>query len=89
MTTIAARVIDKLGGATSVSTYLGLSISTVCRWTYPREAGGTAGLIPARWQHPLMAMAREHGVQLGPEDFFEPFGHIVASDCDRRKAEAA
>jgi hypothetical protein len=70
--TIAANIIHKLGGATAVSLYLGLSPSTVCRWTYPREIGGTAGLIPARWQHPLMAMARESGVDLRPEDFFEP-----------------
>lgn len=89
MTSIASHIIQRLGGASAVSAHLGLNISTVCRWTYPREVGGSAGLIPSRWHHPLLEMAHEKGIDLSPSDFFyAPSPETVAQSCAERKSHS-
>lgn len=70
--TIAETIIRKCGGHQQVSQWLGLSLPQIYRWTYPRERGGTDGLIPARRQGELMAKARAAGIDLTPADFFPP-----------------
>lgn len=42
----------------------------VRRWTYPREKGGTGGLIPSDAQVVLLRGARARGIDLRPEHFF-------------------
>lgn len=72
MTTIAAHVIAKVGGVDAVASALGLNVSTVHRWTYPKERGGTGGTVPTKHQRELLAVARERGIDLSPADFFDP-----------------
>lgn len=68
--TIADSIIRKCGGHAQVAAWLGLSLTQVYRWTYPRERGGTGGLVPARRQAALLAKARQAGIDLDPADFF-------------------
>lgn len=70
MHTVAEHVIEKCGGFKPVSEWLGLDLSAVYRFTYPRSRGGTDGVIPARHQATLLQKARENGVDLNPADFF-------------------
>jgi len=66
----ADAIIRKCGGHGQVAAWLGLSLTQVYRWTYPRERGGTGGVIPARRQAELLAKARAAGIDLTPADFF-------------------
>lgn len=68
---VAQAVIEKCGGFETVAEWLDLDLSNVYRFTYPRSRGGTGGLIPAKHQTTLLAKARDVGVDLRPEDFFE------------------
>ncbi|CAK01387.1 hypothetical protein predicted by Glimmer/Critica [Bartonella tribocorum CIP 105476] len=48
-------------------------VSAVYKWTYPFEKReGKGGIIPAKYQIVLLNYAREHGIDLRPEDFFYP-----------------
>ncbi|MDX2287498.1 MAG: hypothetical protein NW217_01575 [Hyphomicrobiaceae bacterium] len=44
----------------------------VRRWEYPKEKGGTGGLIPSDCQQTLLDAARAEGKDLRPEHFFTP-----------------
>ena len=66
----AENVISKCGGIKKVREWLGVNLSTVYRFTYPRERSGTDGIIPAHHQVVLLRKAQEHGIDLGPADFF-------------------
>ncbi len=44
--------------------------SWVYRWMYPKERGGTGGLIPSREQKKLFDYAQKKRLPLEPEDFF-------------------
>ena len=70
MTTIAERVIKKCGGHKVVAEWLGISVTSVYRFTYPKERGGGGGIIPAERQQVLLEKAREHEIDLSPADFF-------------------
>lgn len=76
MDNAAARVIDKCGGPERVAEMLGVHVSRVYRWTYPKERGGTGGTIPTRHQNDLLTKARDNGCTLQPSDFFEESGAI-------------
>lgn len=67
---IAERVVKKLGGAYKVAELLNCSPQAVYKWSYPREYGGTGGLIPHRRQLELMLVAKLHGIELTADDFF-------------------
>jgi len=60
----AERVIQKFGGRQKVAEALGIDISRVYRWTYPRERGGTDGRIPLRQVAKLHKVAAERGIKL-------------------------
>lgn len=45
-----------------------LSKSTVWRWSQPRKAGGTDGIVPARYHVPLLRLAQRLGRNLTPND---------------------
>lgn len=66
----ASAIIERFGGVQPLAAALGLSASTVQRWTYSRENGGTDGQIPTKRQHQLLQLARERGIWLSPADFF-------------------
>lgn len=67
----ALRIIDKCGGFRAVAKMLGVDVSGVHRWTYPKERGGTDGRIPSRRQQPLINAALAAGIPLSPTDFFD------------------
>lgn len=66
----AQTVIEICGGAREVARMVNRSYSRVLRWTYPKERGGTGGLIPSDVQNELLAAARAEGKDLRPEHFF-------------------
>jgi hypothetical protein len=72
METPAARVISKFGGHKAVASAAGVDVSRVFRWTYPASRGGTDGVIPTRHQQRLLNEAHKQGIDLRPEDFFQP-----------------
>lgn len=78
----AANVIEKCGGHRAVAEMAGVDLSRVHRWTYPRERGGTGGIIPSRHQAVILAKAQERGLPLQAGDFFD-------AEPDRPNDEAA
>ena len=63
-------IIRKLGGPTAVSNALGIHRTRVSNWSRPRSVGGSNGRIPQSHIEPLLALAREKGVDLSILDFF-------------------
>ncbi|WP_375677170.1 MULTISPECIES: hypothetical protein [unclassified Bartonella] len=73
MITPAVTIIKYLGGAKRVSLISQCHVSAVYKWTYPFEKReGKGGIIPAKYQIMLLNYARDHGIDLRPEDFFYP-----------------
>lgn len=74
--TPAERVIAKFGGAYKLAAALGRVdgrkrvVTSVYRWTYPREKGGTGGYIPAAMVPTVMSAARLEGIFLEAGDFY-------------------
>lgn len=71
--TQAYRVIRKFGGAPRLGEILrelGHSIenSTIYRWDYPLEDGGSGGLIPIKWIPLIIKIARMDGIILNNDD---------------------
>ena len=56
---------------------LGVDVSRVYRWTYPRSRGGSDGVIPARHQARLLSEASKRGLPLRPDDFFPKRGEAA------------
>lgn len=67
---VASRVIEKFGGAYQLAELLGCRPSTIYRWTYPTEEGGTGGLVPQRHHVALLKLAKHHNVKLRPADLY-------------------
>ena len=65
----ARSVIAKIG-IDKVSDITGKHISRVYRWMYPKERGGTGGLIPQSDQPLILSYANETGIDLSERDFF-------------------
>lgn len=65
----ARTIIEKLGGASIVSKITGTSHNVPYRWQYPRERGGTGGMIPQRHHPALLDYAREKRIRLRADDF--------------------
>lgn len=66
----AKRIIDILGGVAEVCRITGKSRTRVYSWTYPRDRGGSAGMIPMNCQIVMVEHARKANLPLAPEDFF-------------------
>jgi hypothetical protein len=73
----AERVIAKFGGARRL--YAALkeidpvncrTPSIIYRWTYPRQKGGTGGVIPTAAWTGILKAARIEGIFLTEDDFF-------------------
>ena len=71
MSNAAENIIQKCGGHKAVSEMAGVDVTRVYRWTYPRDRGGTGGLVPAKHHQTLLRRARERGLDLRPADFFD------------------
>lgn len=65
----AKSVIAKIG-IEKVSEITGKHVSRVYRWMYPKERGGTGGLIPQGDAPTLLAYAKANDIELTPADFF-------------------
>lgn len=68
----ANTVIEKCGGVKRVADITKRSEVRVRRWGYPREKGGTDGVIPANVAQDLMSWSRANGDVLIADDFFPP-----------------
>jgi hypothetical protein len=67
--TIAGRVIAKCGGAQAVADMVGRHVTTIYKWTWSQDKGGTGGYVPAKLQVRLIAAARARGIDLSHADF--------------------
>lgn len=70
MQDVAGKIILKCGGHQKVADMLGLDVSQIYRWTYPKSRGGTGGIIPTKRQNKLLQVARNSGIEINPDDFF-------------------
>lgn len=68
----AKAIIGLFGGQTALANALGKSQSTVSYWA-------KAGVIPAKWQEPLLNLAREQGINLSAADFIASNEKAVAA----------
>ncbi len=66
----ANTVIEICGGFSVVAEVCQRNETRVRRWCYPKERGGTGGLIPSDMQQLLMAAAKKRKWPLKPEHFF-------------------
>lgn len=65
----AENIIKKFGGAGRLAVALGKPRSTIYKWTYPTEKGGTGGVIP-HWNYgAIKEIADLNGIELTEEDF--------------------
>ncbi len=71
MSTVADRIIALCGGPQTVSEWLGISPTSVYRWTYPKVNGGTGGHIPQKHIEPLLKAAERRSIPLTLQDFFD------------------
>ena len=66
--TAADRVIGLFGGPRRLSDLAGIDLSSVYRWTYSKERGGTEGAIPHGNHGKIMAAAGNAGLKLTRSD---------------------
>lgn len=66
----AAHIIEICGGHKNVADWLGVDLTRVFRWTYPKAKYGSDGYIPSQYHQTLLLRAREEGKDLRPEHFF-------------------
>lgn len=62
------EVVVSLLGASSIAKALGVAKNTPLRWRFPVAAGGTGGVIPARYHRRLMELAASRSVKLTATD---------------------
>jgi myo-inositol-1-phosphate synthase len=67
----AKQIIARFGGQSVLAALLGRRQSTVEHWA-------STGRVPAQWQGPLLALARQKGIILEPKDFVNSESHEIA-----------
>jgi myo-inositol-1-phosphate synthase len=72
----AERVIRLFGGQSALAQLLGKRQSTVEHWA-------RTGRIPAQWHQPLLALARQRGINLEAKDFVETSQHHIGPAAGR------
>ncbi|MBM7044072.1 hypothetical protein [Rhizobium lusitanum] len=65
----AKSIIAKIG-IDKVAEITGKHVSRVYRWMYPKERGGTGGMIPNSEVPALLAFAKANNIDLSPAEFF-------------------
>ena len=66
----ANRILKKLNmTAANLADKLKVDRSTVSRWTYPPDRGGTGGIIPQRHHREIITLAKSVGVDMELDDF--------------------
>lgn len=68
----ARTILAKIGGVDVAAKITGKHVSRIYRWTYPREKGGTGGVVPHEDATKLLEHAKANGVDLVADDFFAP-----------------
>lgn len=66
--TAAERVIKAFGGAGRLAELAEIDNSSVYRWKYPKEKGGTDGAIPHANHDKIMVVAFRHNIKLTRSD---------------------
>jgi hypothetical protein len=66
----AKSIIAKIGVG-KVSELTRKDISRVYRWMYPKNRGGTGGLIPTADVPVLLAYAKDNDIELTADEFFQ------------------
>lgn len=66
----ASSVLALIGGVEVAARITGKHVSRVYRWTYPRERGGTGGVIPHEDATKLLKWASESDIPLSASHFF-------------------
>jgi hypothetical protein len=66
----ARTVLSKIGGVEVASKVTGKHVSRIYRWTYPRDKGGTGGVVPHDDATKLLEHAKANQIDLTAEDFF-------------------
>lgn len=64
----AERVLRKFKGARRLAVLIRRHPASVYKWTYPRERGGTGGLVPTEAWPAIAAAALVKGVKLTRND---------------------
>ncbi len=85
----AHTVIQLFGGYADTAKLLSRDETRIRRWTYPRERGGTGGIIPTKMQLRLLELAPSKGVALAPQDFFPKPDILVHSRSLGREVRKA
>jgi hypothetical protein len=92
----AERLLKLFGGSRKLASLLlfigkGRHPSAIYRWTYPRSAGGTDGIVPTSAWADILKAARVAGIVIPDElyrpDSFAPKGKFKQDDTfhDKRK----
>ncbi|MEA2754736.1 MAG: hypothetical protein QOJ54_1025 [Aliidongia sp.] len=76
MSNVAKKIFAKFGGPERLARLFAersikIHRSGIHKWGYPKSRGGRGGVIPTKWQQPILNLARELGIDLSPADFFE------------------
>lgn len=66
----AKTITEICGGTTALAKLAECSYTRALRFTYPKDRGGTGGVIPADRQQILLDNAIAEGIKLRPEHFF-------------------
>lgn len=67
----ARTIIAFLGGVHRVREITGSHISNIYRWMMPREKRGTGGKVPYETADQILGYAKENGIDLRGDDFFD------------------
>lgn len=84
METVAQRIISRFGGESALAAALGVDVSRVYRWTYPKSRGGTDGLIPAKHHPVILVKAQQMSIKVDPSDFCPPLPKITRHSSKRK-----
>lgn len=66
----AQRIFDKFGNARKLATAIQRQPSSVYRWCYPKNKGGTGGLIPSSALPDVLEAARRLGIFVSSDDLY-------------------
>lgn len=64
----AEKIIEKFGGPAKLANALQCDAATIYKWTYPKDKGGTDGLIPSSTMPAVLKAADILGIDLSSED---------------------
>lgn len=68
--TPAKQIIDKCGGVAATAQLTGRTLASVYKWDYPKERGGTGGVVPRSAQDIILAASKRGEVDVSLRDFY-------------------